>query len=178
MRVHTCARSTYAFVSSSVAHFLVPSVFLSAFSYTIYTVTKDKFLYTQSIVVSLLMSKKCVVYVVVQCHMRRLEQLCVQYLEATINHRNVLVALCNAASLKLFFIKEFCLKVSCRCWFIGHFPVCNHHSELYSCQGSAPKNLTLRCKMEHTRMASHCDMDSRKVMLNQYCAKILCYQWT
>lgn len=45
--------------------------------------------------------------------MRRLEQLCVQYLEATINHRNVLVALCNAASLKLFFIKEFCLKVSC-----------------------------------------------------------------
>ncbi|XP_045583758.1 leucine-zipper-like transcriptional regulator 1 isoform X1 [Procambarus clarkii] len=46
----------------------------------------------------------------VQCHMRRLEQLCVQYLEATINHRNVLVALCNAANLKLFFIKEFCLK--------------------------------------------------------------------
>ena len=42
--------------------------------------------------------------------MRRLELLCVQYLEATINHRNVLVALCNATALKLFFIKEFCLK--------------------------------------------------------------------
>jgi len=42
--------------------------------------------------------------------MRRLEQLCVQYLEATINHQNVLEALHNASHLNLFFIKEFCLK--------------------------------------------------------------------
>jgi hypothetical protein len=42
--------------------------------------------------------------------MRRLEQLCVQYLEATINHQNVLEALRNASHLNLFFIKEFCLK--------------------------------------------------------------------
>lgn len=46
----------------------------------------------------------------VQFHMNRLEQLCVQYLEATINHRNVLQALQNATHLNLFFIKEFCLK--------------------------------------------------------------------
>ncbi|GFG28824.1 hypothetical protein Cfor_03040 [Coptotermes formosanus] len=46
----------------------------------------------------------------VQFHMRRLEQLCVQYLEATINHQNVLEALHNASHLNLFFIKEFCLK--------------------------------------------------------------------
>ncbi|XP_014247262.1 leucine-zipper-like transcriptional regulator 1 [Cimex lectularius] len=46
----------------------------------------------------------------VQFHMKRLEQLCVQYLEATINHRNVLEALHNANVLKLYFIKEFCLK--------------------------------------------------------------------
>lgn len=46
----------------------------------------------------------------VQFHMRRLEQLCVQYLETAINHRNVLVALQNASDLKLDFIKEFCLK--------------------------------------------------------------------
>lgn len=46
----------------------------------------------------------------VQFHMKRLEQLCVQYLEAAINHRNVLVALQNASGLKLDFIKEFCLK--------------------------------------------------------------------
>ncbi|GFV26886.1 leucine-zipper-like transcriptional regulator 1 [Trichonephila clavipes] len=46
----------------------------------------------------------------VQFHMRRLEQLCVQYLEGAINHRNVLVALQNASDLKLDFIKEFCLK--------------------------------------------------------------------
>jgi hypothetical protein len=45
-----------------------------------------------------------------QFHMRRLEQLCVQYLEATINHQNVLEALHNASHLNLFFIKEFCLK--------------------------------------------------------------------
>jgi hypothetical protein len=42
--------------------------------------------------------------------MCRLEQLCVLYLEATINHRNVLEALHNASHLKLYFIKEFCLK--------------------------------------------------------------------
>lgn len=42
--------------------------------------------------------------------MRRLEQLCIQYLEATINYRNVLEALHNASILKLYFIKEFCLK--------------------------------------------------------------------
>ncbi|CAL4119244.1 unnamed protein product, partial [Meganyctiphanes norvegica] len=46
----------------------------------------------------------------VQCLMRRLEQLCEQYLEATIGPRNVLVALCNASDLKLFYIKEYCLK--------------------------------------------------------------------
>lgn len=37
--------------------------------------------------------------------MRRLEHLCVQYLEAAINHKNVLVALQNASDLKLDFIK-------------------------------------------------------------------------
>lgn len=42
--------------------------------------------------------------------MRKLEQLCLHYLECTINTRNVLEALCNAAQLKLYFIKEFCLK--------------------------------------------------------------------
>lgn len=42
-------------------------------------------------------------------NMKRLEQLCVHYLEATINHANVLEALHNAAHLKLHFIKEFCL---------------------------------------------------------------------
>ncbi|KAK3599084.1 hypothetical protein CHS0354_024412 [Potamilus streckersoni] len=45
-----------------------------------------------------------------QFHMERLEQLCVQYLEASIGHRNVLVALQNAARLKLDFLKEYCLK--------------------------------------------------------------------
>ncbi|XP_060568676.1 leucine-zipper-like transcriptional regulator 1 [Ruditapes philippinarum] len=45
-----------------------------------------------------------------QFHMRRLEQLCVQYLEASIGHNNVLVALQNAARLKLDFLKEYCLK--------------------------------------------------------------------
>jgi len=45
-----------------------------------------------------------------QFHTRRLEQLCVLYLEATINHRNVLEALHNASHLQLYFIKEFCLK--------------------------------------------------------------------
>ena len=42
--------------------------------------------------------------------MRRLEQLCVQYLESIINHRNVLAALANATTLRLYFIKEFCLR--------------------------------------------------------------------
>ncbi len=42
--------------------------------------------------------------------MRRLEQLCVQYLELIINHRNVLSALANATALRLYFIKEFCLR--------------------------------------------------------------------
>jgi leucine-zipper-like transcriptional regulator 1 len=43
--------------------------------------------------------------------MRRLEQLCVQYLESiAINHKNVLVALANASLLRLYFIKEFCLR--------------------------------------------------------------------
>ncbi|XP_015122365.1 leucine-zipper-like transcriptional regulator 1 [Diachasma alloeum] len=45
----------------------------------------------------------------VQFNMKRLEQLCVHYLEATINHANVLEALHNAAHLELYFIKEFCL---------------------------------------------------------------------
>lgn len=42
--------------------------------------------------------------------MRRLEQLSVQYLESIINHRNVLAALANATALRLYFIKEFCLR--------------------------------------------------------------------
>ncbi|CAB0044613.1 unnamed protein product [Trichogramma brassicae] len=47
----------------------------------------------------------------VQFNMRRLEQLCVHYLEATISHANVLEALRNADCLKqqLAFIKELCL---------------------------------------------------------------------
>ncbi|XP_033223341.1 leucine-zipper-like transcriptional regulator 1 [Belonocnema kinseyi] len=45
----------------------------------------------------------------VQFNMKRLEQLCVHYLEATISHANVLEVLHNAAHLKLYFIKEFCL---------------------------------------------------------------------
>jgi hypothetical protein len=46
--------------------------------------------------------------------MRRLEQLCVQYLTSTINHRNVLVALSNAHALDLGFLKEYCLRVVVR----------------------------------------------------------------
>lgn len=46
----------------------------------------------------------------VQFHMKRLEQLCVQYLETTINLKNVLEALHNASQLRLDFIKEFCLR--------------------------------------------------------------------
>ncbi|XP_067650775.1 leucine-zipper-like transcriptional regulator 1 [Haliotis asinina] len=45
-----------------------------------------------------------------QFHMSRLEQLCVHYLEACIGHRNVLVALRNAAKLNLDFLKEYCLR--------------------------------------------------------------------
>ncbi|XP_076681889.1 leucine zipper like transcription regulator 1 isoform X2 [Andrena cerasifolii] len=44
-----------------------------------------------------------------QFNMVRLEQLCVHYLKATINHANVLEALHNAAHLELHIIKEFCL---------------------------------------------------------------------
>ena len=46
-----------------------------------------------------------------QFHMLRLEQLCVQYLEASIGHKNVLVALQNAARLKLDVLKvqKYCL---------------------------------------------------------------------
>lgn len=46
----------------------------------------------------------------VQFEMTRLEQLCVQYLNATICLKNVLVALHNANNLHLDFIKEFCLR--------------------------------------------------------------------
>lgn len=46
----------------------------------------------------------------VQFHMKRLEQLCVQYLETTISLKNVLEALHNASQLRLDFIKEFCLR--------------------------------------------------------------------
>lgn len=46
----------------------------------------------------------------VQFEMTRLEQLCVQYLSATICLNNVLVALHNASNLHLEFIKEFCLR--------------------------------------------------------------------
>lgn len=46
----------------------------------------------------------------VQFHMKRLEQLCVQYLENTISLRNVLESLHNASQLRLDFIKEFCLR--------------------------------------------------------------------
>lgn len=43
-------------------------------------------------------------------YMKRLEQLCIQYLENTISHQNVLSALHYASNLKLHFIKEYCLK--------------------------------------------------------------------
>lgn len=46
----------------------------------------------------------------VQFHMKLLEQLVISYLESSVNHKNVLVALKNASQLKLFFIKEFCLR--------------------------------------------------------------------
>jgi hypothetical protein len=39
-----------------------------------------------------------------------LENLCIGYLEASIHHPNVLDALKNASALKLYKIKEFCLK--------------------------------------------------------------------
>lgn len=44
-----------------------------------------------------------------QFNMIRLEQLCVHYLKATINHANVLEALHSATHLQLHIIKEFCL---------------------------------------------------------------------
>ena len=47
-----------------------------------------------------------------QFHMIRLEQLCVQYIEASISTHNVLVALQNAARLKLDFLKV-CVWVVC-----------------------------------------------------------------
>ena len=47
----------------------------------------------------------------VQFHMKRLENLCINYLESSINHRNVLIALKNADQLRLFVIKEFCLRL-------------------------------------------------------------------
>ncbi|XP_065571699.1 leucine-zipper-like transcriptional regulator 1 isoform X2 [Artemia franciscana] len=46
----------------------------------------------------------------VQFHMRRLEHLCVHYLESTISIDNVLLALRNASQLRLYFIKEFCMR--------------------------------------------------------------------
>lgn len=46
-----------------------------------------------------------VVFLLVQLQMTRLEHLCIQYLESCICHRNVLVALQNAAKLKLDFIR-------------------------------------------------------------------------
>ncbi|ESO89967.1 hypothetical protein LOTGIDRAFT_124272 [Lottia gigantea] len=45
-----------------------------------------------------------------QFYMSRLEQLCIQYLETCIGNKNVLVALQNAAKLKLDFLKEYCLR--------------------------------------------------------------------
>lgn len=45
-----------------------------------------------------------------KCHMRWLEQLCIQYLEATISVSNVLEALKNAVHLNLYCPKEYCLK--------------------------------------------------------------------
>jgi len=46
--------------------------------------------------------------------MRRLEQLCVQYLDSTVNYTNVLEAFHNADSLNLYFIKELCLRLIVR----------------------------------------------------------------
>ena len=45
-----------------------------------------------------------------KCHMKKLEQLCLLYIENSINLRNVLHALKHAHSLKLHSIKEFCQK--------------------------------------------------------------------
>ncbi|XP_034235806.1 leucine-zipper-like transcriptional regulator 1 isoform X2 [Thrips palmi] len=49
-----------------------------------------------------------------QFSMLRLEHLCVQYLETTVNHNNVLEALLCAHNLKLAFIKELCMKLIVR----------------------------------------------------------------
>jgi len=46
----------------------------------------------------------------VQFFLKRLETLCISYLELSINHKNVLDALKNANRLNLQFIKEFCLR--------------------------------------------------------------------
>jgi len=46
----------------------------------------------------------------VQFYLKRLETLCMSYLELSINHKNVLDALKNANRLNLQFIKEFCLR--------------------------------------------------------------------
>jgi len=46
----------------------------------------------------------------VQFLLKRLETLCISYLEQSINHRNVLDALKNSSRLNLSFIKEFCLR--------------------------------------------------------------------
>ncbi|KAK9739298.1 BTB/POZ domain [Popillia japonica] len=46
----------------------------------------------------------------VKFDMARLEHLCIQYLNATVCLKNVLVALHNADTLNLEFIKEFCLR--------------------------------------------------------------------
>lgn len=46
--------------------------------------------------------------------MLRLEHLCVQYMESTVNHSNVLEALLCAHELKLAFIKELCMKLIVR----------------------------------------------------------------
>ncbi|XP_074641626.1 leucine-zipper-like transcriptional regulator 1 [Tubulanus polymorphus] len=45
-----------------------------------------------------------------QFQMSRLEQLCIQYLQACIGHKNVLVALQNAAQLQLEYLKDYCLR--------------------------------------------------------------------
>lgn len=46
--------------------------------------------------------------------MLRLEHLCIQYLETTVNYSNVLEALLCAHNLKLAFIKELCMKLIVR----------------------------------------------------------------
>ena len=45
-----------------------------------------------------------------ELELKRLQQLCMQYLENTFNHQNVLSAMHYASNLKLNFVKEYCLK--------------------------------------------------------------------